>query len=401
MTRPEILFLAHRIPYPPNKGDKIRSWQILKHLAKSYDVHLCAFVDDPDDMQHRHILEGVCKSVSLVSLTPSLAKIRSATSLFSGEALSLGYYRDTAMKEAVDKVRHRPLCFQFAFSSTMAPYLDLASAPSFVDLCDADSEKWRQYSHDASFPMAHVYRREANALAQYETKISNDATATFAISEAEARVLQRADVHKAVHWFGNGVDTNYFDPSASYSVNTNPAEVVFVGAMDYRANIDAVLWFVEEVWPRVRTDNPDVRFAIVGSNPPNALAQLSGHDGIDVTGRVEDVRPYLAGAKTVVAPMRIARGVQNKILEAMAISAPVIATSAAAEGISVQAGEDFLCADTPEDFASALSSLLNDDNEQRRLGANARQAILDRYRWSAQLARLDDVIAEHMKPNHD
>ena len=396
MARPEILFLAHRIPYPPNKGDKIRSWRTLKHLAESYEVHLCAFVDDPDDMRHRGVVEGVCKSVSLVSLSPLQAKLRSMTSLFSGEPLSFGYYRDRAMKRAVAKVQESGLAFQYAFSSTMAPYMEQHAAPCFVDLCDADSEKWHQYSNDASFPMAQIYKREAKTLARYESEMINQASASFAISPDEAKILQRTDVHKEVHWFGNGVDTEFFNPDADFSENEIKADVVFVGAMDYRANVDAILWFVDEVWPKVRAQHASARFAIVGSNPSRSILSLADHKDIIVTDRVADVRPYIAAAKAVIAPMRVARGVQNKVLEAMAMAAPVVATAAAAEGLAVAEGEDYLRADTPEAFAEKVSSLLNNEEEQRRLGNNARRTVLEAYRWKAQLTRLDQVIDNHL-----
>lgn len=393
MPNEEIIFLAHRIPFPPNKGDKIRSWRIVKYLSTKYDINLCAFVDDPDDFQHENFLQNYCKSVNLIALNPQLAKIRSVLSFVRNEPLSLGYYYDRKMRATIRRLQKRDIKFQFVFSSTMVPYaMQSSSAPIVVDLCDADSEKWTQYAQDASFPMNLVYAREGRQLARFESTVINKCEASFAISHAEACILDRNDVSKSIHWFANGVDTAYFDPTAQVDLLAQPPDIAFVGAMDYHANIDAALWFAENVWPLIRAQLPECQFAIVGSNPVDAVMRLDGVNGISVTGRVEDVRPYLAGAKIAIAPMRIARGIQNKVLEAMAMGAALVATSAACEGLSVKPGRDYLSADIPTDFCTAITGLLDQPSKRVDIGRNARQTVTKRYSWDGQLNRLGDVL---------
>ncbi len=395
-ARPEILFLAHRIPYPPDKGDKIRSWRLVEHLSRRFRVHLAAFVDDRADFAHDAFLKGVCESVFLVPLDPLAAKARSAAGLVTGEPLSFPYFRDKRMQRHADEMRRRDLAAEFAFSSSMAPYLEppKGGRPRLVDLCDADSEKWRQYAAETAGPMGAVYAREAERLAAAETAIVNSADAAFAISEGEAAIFNaRAGAARRCDWFGNGVDVDYFRPRADWPAPEPSADVVFTGAMDYRANIDAVCWFAADVWPIVRSKEPQARFAIVGARPDKAVKALDGKNGITVTGRVVDVRPYIQHAGAAVAPLRMARGVQNKMLEAMAMARPVVATSGAAEGIDAREGEEFILADSPADFAASVLWLMSERKRGDAIGASARARMKAAYSWPAQFARLDAALA--------
>ncbi|MEO0399753.1 MAG: TIGR03087 family PEP-CTERM/XrtA system glycosyltransferase [Pseudomonadota bacterium] len=392
----EALFIAHRIPYPPDKGDKIRSWRIFERLTQRYDTHLAAFVDDPEDFQHQEKLAAMAASLTLIPLTPLRARAKSALGLLTGAPLSDVYYRDGRMARAVDAVRARPLKLEMAFSSTMAQYL--AAPPSddrirAIDFCDADSAKWAAYAKQKRFPMSAVYRREARTLRLLEEAVIDWADVSFAISPAEAAVLSGAPSNHAVQWFANGVDVDAF----ASDIEPRPdekADVVFTGAMDYWANVDAALWFVESIWPLVRARAPDARFAIVGARPDPALLALNRENGVRVTGRVADIRPWLAGAKVAVAPMRIARGVQNKVLEAMAAARPIVLTSAAAEGIEATAGRDFLAKDDIVGFADAVTTLLFDRDLRRKFGSAARSRVSDAYRWGACLDAMDVALDE-------
>jgi sugar transferase (PEP-CTERM/EpsH1 system associated) len=402
----DILFLSHRIPYPPDKGDKIRSWRLLSHLASRFDVHLAAFVDDPEDMAHRAHLETVCASVTLAPLNKTWATARSARGLVSGAPLSLAYYDDRRMRRAVRAIREKPLAAEVAFSSSMAQYFGDGACPRVVDFCDADSEKWAAYAGNEKGVMRGVYAREAAKLAATETEIINAADAAFAISAAEAALLAaRGGVRRPVHWFGNGVDTDYFNPYAPAPAPTPspspvdaPVDVVFVGVMNYQPNIDAVLWFLRDVWPNIRRRAPDARFAIVGASPTAAVTALDGHDGVRVAGRVADVRPWLSAAKVAVAPMRIARGVQNKVLEAMAMAAPVVTTTAGLEGIDAVAGVEAIVADAADAIADAIVGLMRDEPARRTIGAAARRRVLADYQWPAQLARFDAIFDAILAP---
>lgn len=392
MTKPVLLYLSHRIPYPPDKGDKIRSWKTLEHLARRFSVRLGAFVDDPSDFRHEAHLKSVCEEVLLAPLDKRRAALRSLTGFMTGAPLTSPYYRDARMTDFVAAARANGLCAEIAFSSSMAQYIEKrANAPRIVDLCDADSAKWMEYARLKSWPMNAVYAREGRLLSAEETRIINWADAAFAISEEEADLLGSRDgVEKEVRWFCNGVDAARFAPGAAGAGPRHTA--VFVGAMDYWANVDAVLWFMRGVWPQVRARLPEATFAIVGTNPVKAVKRLNGADGVSVTGRVEDVRPYVESASLVVAPMRIARGVQNKVLEAMAMAKAVVSTPAGLEGIDARMGSEAITAASHDVFAREIVRLAQDEDAARRIGAAARLRVLADYQWPAQLARLDAAI---------
>jgi sugar transferase (PEP-CTERM/EpsH1 system associated) len=394
MKREQALFLVHRIPYPPDKGDKIRSWRILERLTQRFDTHLAAFVDDEADFAHEPFLKSRCASVTLVGLDKKIATLRSSVGFLTNEPLTRPYYRDPRMQKAVAALRQQPLALEMAFSSSMSQYLEkgVPGRPRIVDLCDADSLKWREYATQKSWPMSAIYAREGEKLAREETRVINWADATFAVSEEEALLLsERDDAVRAVEWFGNGVDTDYFAPGAAAPASDR-ADIVFVGAMDYWANVDAVLWFMREVWPTVRSRLPDTTFAVVGSKPHPAILALDGVDGVRVTGRVPDVRPYLAGARIAVAPMRIARGVQNKVLEAMAFGLPVVSTPAGLTGVAAIAGTEAISAASASGIADEIDWLLDNPNEARAIGEAARRRVVNDYQWPAQLGRLDASI---------
>ena len=395
MPKPEILFLAHRIPYPPDKGDKIRSWRMLSHLAAQFDVHLGCFVDDPADMEHADFLRTITKSAAFIPVHPMIARLKCLPALVSGRPLSFAYFNDGRMGAYVKKVRKLPLAAEVAFSSSMAPYLarPVKGRARIVDLCDADSEKWREYAETARGLMKGVYALEAERLADAETRIINWADETLAISAPEARILgSHEGATKTVGCFANGVDAEFFSSDAAMPDNFQTFDVVFVGAMDYRANAEAALWFAHYVWPLVREKSPGATFGIIGPRPGAPIKMLDGRNGVTVTGRVEDVRPYIRNAGAAVAPLRVARGVQNKVLEAMAMARPVVATSGAHEGIEAIAGEEIVVADAPGAFADAVSLLLADRARGDSIGAAARARVVADFTWPARLGELDAAL---------
>jgi sugar transferase (PEP-CTERM/EpsH1 system associated) len=395
-----LLFLTHRIPYPPNKGDKIRSYHLLKHLAQRYHVHLGTFIDDPDDWQYVDKVKSMCAQTHFAHLHPRAAKVRSLAALISDRPLSLNYYQEAGLQAWVNKtLKEQAISRILVFSSAMAQFvMHEKSKRRVIDFVDIDSDKWRQYADNKVWPMSWLYRREGRQLLRYEREVAREFGASLFVSDAEARLFKQLapESERKVGFFNNGVDTDYFSPRSDY-VNPYPASeaaIVFTGAMDYWPNVDAVQWFARDVFPVVLTDNPAARFYIVGSRPSAEVQVLASLTGVHVTGTVPDVRPYLAHARVAVAPLRIARGVQNKVLEAMAMAKPVVVSGPALEGITAEPGHDLLLAGDAPQFAAAVSSILNDGDTEARvaIGENARAKVIACYGWAGNLARVDTLL---------
>lgn len=399
-----LLFLAHRIPYPPNKGDKIRSWHLLRHLAQRYRVHLGTFIDDADDWQYVNTVRQVCADTHFASLSPRSARLRSVSALFAGRPLTLDYYRNTGLQSWVtETIRSRNIRKVLVFSSAMAQFVpplhgesssSIGQVRRVIDFVDVDSDKWAQYAASKHWPMKWIYRREAEKLLDYERSVAADFDASLFVSPEEAQLFQLLAPESAakISHFSNGVDAEYFSPAHSLHnpFDADEEALVFTGAMDYWPNIDAVQWFAAEVFPHVRAQRPNAVFYIVGSRPATQVEALAAQAGIRVTGTVPDVRPYLAHAKAAVAPLRIARGIQNKVLEAMAMAKPVVVSSQALEGIAAQPGNEVLLAKDAQDFIAALIRQLG--SPDTAIGQRGREKVLAQYSWPAHLAAVDALL---------
>jgi sugar transferase (PEP-CTERM/EpsH1 system associated) len=391
----DLLFLAHRIPFPPNKGDKLRSFNLLRYLSAHYRVHLGCFVDDPSDLQHVGEVRKYCAESAFIPLHPFWRRVCSLTGLLSGEALSVVYYRDARLAAWVRTLRERhDIRRVLVFSSVMAQYAEPADgARRIADMVDVDSAKWARYAKDRKWPMSWLYEREGRHLLEFETGIARRFDATVFVSDAEARLFQRLSGTPAqlVHCAGNGVDTEYFKPDSVRASPYGPGGrvIAFTGAMDYWPNVDAVNWFAKDIFPQLRQSVPDLRFAIVGARPSAEVRRLGEREGILVTGTVPDVRPYLEHAVAAVAPLRIARGVQNKVLEGMAMALPVVATPDAAEGLALAPGKEIIVARTSDEFVDSLKAILNG---RKAIGAAARDRVLRSYSWEANLSRVRDLL---------
>jgi sugar transferase (PEP-CTERM/EpsH1 system associated) len=402
--RPPILYLVHRIPYPPNKGDKVRSFNILRQLAQRHRVFLGTFIDHPDDRAHVARLKEWCEDIFAVDLNPLMQRIASMRALFSGEALSLPYYRDRGLADWVRATAQRERIRQaVAFSGPMAQYLESLSLDrAIVDFCDVDSAKWSQYAASRPWPLSWLYRREGARLLAFERKAAGAADRNLFVTEAEAALFRNAapEVAHKVAVMQNGVDAHYFSPDAGFDSPYPPEGpvVLFTGAMDYWPNIDAVSWFAKSILPLVRARFGDVRFWIVGMNPAPAVLELAG-EGITVTGTVPDVRPYLAHADVVVAPLRIARGIQNKVLEAMAMARPVVLSAAPAVGLVARDGHECVAADGEVAFADGVAQLLAEPDRARAMGLAARECVLGKYSWQAHLSLLDELLQQGVADN--
>lgn len=389
--KPALLYLCHRIPYPPNKGDKIRSYHLLRFLREHYRVFLGAFIDDRQDWAYTTLLESLCEGCCFVDLNPGKARIKSITGLFRGQPLTLPYYADAQMRRWVDAtVAEQQIVRVMVYSSAMAQYVTQQLARlerRVIDFVDIDSDKWRQYALRKQWPLNWVYRREADKLLAYERILASIFDASLFVSSSEAAMFRRLipSGHGKIAYYNNGVDTDYFSPSREFvnPYHTGDEVLVFTGAMDYWPNIDAVSWFAKEVLPEITRLAPKVRFYIVGSNPSDAVKQLARIDRVEVTGRVDDVRPYLQFARAAVAPMRIARGIQNKVLEAMAMEKPVIVSDQGYEGIDAEPGKELLLANTTKEFVSYIPRLVSGAYDS--LGKDARIRVKRDFSWEANL----------------
>jgi sugar transferase (PEP-CTERM/EpsH1 system associated) len=394
-----LLYLTHRLPYPPNKGDKIRSYHLLRYLSQHYRVFLGSFIDDERDAEHLPAVRKLCGGIRIERLHPGLAKLVSLRGLISGEALTLPYYRNAALARWVDEtVREFGVRKAVLFSSPMAQYtLPHPELRVVADFCDVDSAKWTQYADTRPWPLSWVYRREGQRLLQFERRAARSAAATVFVTAAEAQLFaERApESGPQLRAVGNGVDSDYFAPLSEREspFRGNEIPVVFTGAMDYWPNIDAVIWFATEILPRVRAVNDQVHFYVVGMNPAPAVTALAQLEGVTVTGRVPDVRPYLQHARVVVAPLRIARGVQNKALEAMAMARPVVVTAACAAGIGGAVGREYEAAADALSFAQRVLDYL-DPLVGDAVGQRARRRIRSEYSWDSNLSRFGALLED-------
>ena len=393
-----LLFLVHRLPYPPNKGDKVRSFHLLKHLAARHRVFLGTFVDDPDDVQHIDTVRAWCAGLQVQTLNPRRAKLASLRGLLSGQALTLKYYQNAAMHRWVARtLATERIDAAVVFSSSMAPYAQRhPRLPMLLDLVDVDSAKWTEYAGQHRWPLSWLYRREGERLLTLERAAVAAARQSFLVTGKEVALFNRLapELIGRVGPLGNGVDTHYFapDPARPSPFRSDERALVFTGAMDYWPNVDAVTWFARDVLPPLRRQWPTLRLHIVGRSPTAAVAALAG-DAVVVSGTVPDVRPYLQHAAVVVAPLRLARGVQNKVLEAMAMARPVVAAAACVEAIDARPGVDLLPAHDASDYVGLIDRLLHEPQRAAAVGRSARERVVSIYSWTAQLAALDAYLA--------
>ena len=392
----KLLYLTHRIPYPPNKGDKIRSYHVLQHLRKHFKVYLGTFIDDEQDWQYVNHLNSLCEETCFVRLDPLLARMRSLIYLFSSMPLSLPYYRSSKLSTWVsNQLSSGTIKHTVVFSSAMAQYISETDiACSVIDFVDVDSDKWSQYASTKVWPQKWVYQREANLLLEYEKYVTKKCSYATFVSEKEAGLFKQLspEVENKITYFNNGVDTEYFSPSQNFANPYKPDTrvLVFTGAMDYWPNVDAVRWFAAELFPAICTKIPDLEFYIVGARPTKTVLELSAIPGVVVTGSVDDVRPYLAFSEIAIAPLRIARGIQNKVLEAMAMEKLVVASPQALEGITAIPGIELFVADGAEAYIDHVISLL--ENPRMEAGKAARRRVIEDYNWDKNLSRIDRLL---------
>ncbi len=396
-----ILALVHRVPFPPNKGEKIRAYHELKYLAgRGHSIDLGTFADVPEDMQWTSELKKICRDVSIISKNRKLSRARSVLALPRLQPLSVGYFFSFRLRRVVEGwLASRKYDAALCYSSPMAEYVRNASLRGkkmarVMDFVDVDSDKWRQYAEHTAQPMKTIYQLEAHGLARYEREIALEFDASTLVSAAEAEMFQRtAPGAKRVLGIPNGVDAEFFG-ATKRAPRAGAPVLVFVGQMDYFANVDGVTWFAEEVMPRLRERIPGTEFRIVGRAPTEEVKRLAERPGVTVTGAVDDVRTHLGEATLMVAPLRIARGIQNKVLEGMAARLAVIASPAAMEGIEGLPGRDAVVARTPEEWIDAVLALNTDASRRAAQEIAARELVVSKYAWEPAMRKLEELIEE-------
>jgi polysaccharide biosynthesis protein PslH len=394
-SKPKILFLAHRVPYPPNRGDRIRSFHLLRFLAQRADVSLAFLAEEEPSLETQQALESLCKDVAGVQLGRYRRWIHAAGSLAMGGTATEGLFQSKRLRRLLagwcKKTRYDAVV---VFCSSMVQYLDvpgLADVPVLVDLVDVDSQKWLQYAEEASWAQRMLYRIEGKRLRRLEQSLPSRSKAITLVSQCEAELYKSFCPAESVHAISNGVDLDYFQPRMNTNAGSSQ-DCVFVGALNYRANVDGIHWFCNEIWPEVLRRNPKATFTIVGSHPSPIVCRLAQLPGIRLACNVPDIRPYVAEAALVVVPLRIARGIQNKVLEALAMGKAVIATPEALEGIAVDPEVHACQALAPAEWIELVVRLLGDASGRDRLGQAGRSFVESHHTWDLQLRPLAPLL---------
>lgn len=396
-----VLFLAHRIPFPPDKGDKIRSYNVLKYLAERHQVTLLCPIEQKGDLKYVGKLDSILHRTIFAYLNPVQRKLGMLKNLFTGKPLSVANFWSASLKRKLDElISAEKFDAIYVFSSTMAEYVwDVDVPAKIIDFCDLDSAKFLQFSENAGFYSRWLYKMEAARLLTYEQRAAASFDHILFISPAEKELFESNGFSHKLLVMSNGVDLEqYFGedlPVRNSPANHSVPHIAFTGMMNYLPNVDAVLWFSKNVLPLLQKEKPGLIFYILGKNPVAKVRALHNPDeGIIVTGYVKDMKASLVGADVFVAPMRIARGMQTKILEAMACGTPVVSSFASARGIDAENGVELLTADSPYEYAKQIITILDDLKVASRLRNNAFEFLKKKFNWETNLHILDEMMQD-------
>jgi len=389
-----ILFICHRLPFPPNRGGKIRPFNMIRHLGRKHSVVVASLAHSQQEYDDGAGLTAYCDEV-IAEIVPQSARwVQALRALPTGTPSSVAYFRSPRLYKRIrEKLAHTKFDLVFVHCGSMAQYvMDLQTGFRIMDFGDLDSAKWAEYSRWKPFPFSLVYWWESKKLRKYERNAAQRFDRCTVTSAGEKDEYETLELSTPCTLIPNGVDTNYFSTNRRPS-GTNPS-IVFLGRMDYFPNIDGVCYFAERILPLIRKEMPYVEFRIVGSNPSRRIRNLAKLPGILVTGHVPDVRAYIQDGAVAVAPLRIARGTQNKILESMAMGIPVVATPNAAKGVQALPGRDLIIAETPQNFADSAIALLQSQPMHRIFAQAARKQVERAHSWTDSMDILDSVLAD-------
>ena len=390
----KILFLCHRMPYPPKRGGKIRPFNMIRHLARSHEVTVATLARTAQERSDGEELRRHCDDLVVGHLSGPGGWARFAFFGLTGRPATFGYFYSPSLYRQVQRLLgSRAFDAILVHCSSMGPYVaNHSGSRKVMDFGDADSEKWLEYARSAPVPVSWAFRAEGNRVRRAERRLGDQFDAGSVNAPREREVLATY-VRTPITVIPNGVDLEYFQPSRASGPGYIPNRILFTGNMSYRPNVEAVRHFVADMLPGIRREIPDAQLYIVGMDPSPAVRRLGDSDGVVVTGRVEDIRPYFDSAAVAIAPLRVARGLQNKVLEAMAMRVPVVASPAAFAGITAVAGSDLLVAEKPEEFSRAVVTLLRDSAARERFAAAGLACVKTNHNWSQLLERLEDLVA--------
>ena len=387
----KILYVCHRFPFPPKRGGKIRPFNMIRHLSKHHRVTVASLVRSDAEAAEAAGLAEHCHRFEMGRVSDPVQTLRMVARLPTATPSSLGYFYSAPLARRIeDLLAQERYDLIFVHCSSVAQYVErVTDVPKILDFGDMDSQKWLEYAHYKPFPLSLGYALEGRKLEREERRLAKRFDMCTTTTRGEWETLESYRSGVATDWFPNGVDSETFAPAdAPY----DPDTLVFVGRMDYYPNQECMFDFCDNVLPRLQSRRPGIRLAIVGADPSAAVTRLQDRPGVTVTGSVPDVRPHALRAAVMVAPLNIARGTQNKILEGMAMGLPVVASRVAARGVDAQADAHLRVADTPDEYVSEILRILDDPNERERLSRAARARMLSHHAWPASMVRLDGII---------
>jgi sugar transferase (PEP-CTERM/EpsH1 system associated) len=391
----KILYLCHRFPFPPKRGGKIRPFNMIRHLAASHEVTVASLARSRDEAAEGAGIAPYCASYEMAEVRDPIQALRMLLRVPTPTPSSMGYFYSADLARRVRRrIERERFDLIFVHCSSVAQYVaEVRGIPKILDFGDMDSQKWLEYARYKPFPLSAGYWLEARKLEREERRLAAKFELCTATTRAEWETLEGYGTGAATDWFPNGVDSAYFAPSGE---PYDPDTLCFVGRMDYYPNQECMFDFCARTLPLVRARRPGAKLLIVGADPSPAVKKLGELPGVTVTGSVPDVRPHLQRSALMVAPLNIARGTQNKILEAMASGVPVVASRVAAGGVDAVPGEHFLVASDPEGYAQAVLQVLDQPEKRRQLGAAGRERMLSNHAWGRSMARLDRIIERCM-----
>jgi sugar transferase (PEP-CTERM/EpsH1 system associated) len=388
----KILFVCHRFPYPPTQGGNIRSFNMIRHLSRHASVTVASIVHSQAEADAGAGIEPYCDNYKAFVVPEWRAWLQMILRVPSPIPSSLGYFASAHLRRFIAKeAATGGYDMAFVHCSSVAPYVaGFHGLPKLLDFADMDSAKWALYADARPFPLSFVYGLEAWKLRRLEASLAADFDLSTCTTAAELETLDELGTAPATGWFPNGVDIEFFQPTPE---PWDPDLICFTGRMDYFPNQQGVSWFAREVLPLVQAQRPAARFTAVGAAPPAAIRKLAELPGVTVTGTVPDVRPFTQRAAVSVAPLFLARGVQNKVLESMAMGVPVVSSLPAARGVDAVPGEHLLTAEGPPEFARAVLSLMADTARRDQLARAGRERVLSHHTWARAMQVMDELLA--------